>query len=145
MRRTRRERLGEQGSATLELAILSPAVLALIGLAIVGGRVVLADAAVEQAAAAAAREASLARDPQSAHARGVGAAQRSLGSQGIDCVREAIDVNTAGFAIPVGQPASVSASVACTVSLSDLAVPGAPGQRTLAATVTSPLDRYRSR
>lgn len=145
MTRVGRDRHAERGSATLELAILAPAVLALIGLAIVGGRVVLADAAVEQAAAAAAREASLARDPQSAHARAVGAAQRGLGSQGIDCVRAAIDVNTAGFAIPVGQPASVSASVACTVSLSDLAVPGVPGQRTLAATVTSPLDRYRSR
>ena len=145
MMRIRRQCQAERGSATLELAILAPAVLVLIGLAIVGGRVVLADAAVEQAAAAAAREASLARDPQTAHARAVGAAQRSLGSQGIDCVHEDIDVNTAGFAIPVGRPASVSASVACTVSLSDLAVPGAPGQRTLTATVTSPLDRYRSR
>ena len=145
MTRVGRNRHVERGSATLELAILAPAVLVLVGLAIVGGHVVLADAAVEQAAAAAAREASLARDPQSAHARAVGAAQRSLGSQGINCVREAIDVNTAGFAIPVGQPASVSASVACTVSLSDLAVPGAPGMRTLTATVTSPLDRYRSR
>lgn len=145
MRRIRWDNRAQRGSATLELAILAPAVLVLFGLVIVGGRVVVAEAAVEQAAATAAREASLARDPQSAQARAVGAAQRSLISQGVDCVREAIDVDTAGFQIPVGQPASVSASVTCTVNLSDLAVPGAPGQRTLTATLTSPLDRYRSR
>jgi hypothetical protein len=39
----------------------------------------------------------------------------------------------------------VSATVTCTVSLSDLLVPGLPGSRTLTATFTSPLDPFRER
>jgi hypothetical protein len=35
--------------------------------------------------------------------------------------------------------------VTCTVSLSDLLVPGIPGSRRLTARFTSPLDPYRSR
>ena len=52
---------------------------------------------------------------------------------------------TTGFATPVGTPATVSATVTCVVELSDLALPGVPGTRTVTVTVTSPLDTYRER
>jgi hypothetical protein len=46
----------------------------------------------------------------------------------------------------VGQPGQVTATVTCTVRLSDLtAVPGMPGSRTLTATFVSALDPYRAR
>lgn len=140
-----RGRFGEQGSATLELAILSPAVLALLALAIAAGRIEVAGGAVEQAAAAAARAASIARTPSTARAAATEEASASLRQQGITCGTLDVTVDTAGFAVPVGQPAQVEVSVACTVALSDLAVPGLPGTRTLRAQVASPLDRYRSR
>ena len=43
-----------------------------------------------------------------------------------------------------GDP-SVTAQVSCTVSLSDLIVPGLPGSRTLRGSYTSPLDPFRGR
>lgn len=136
---------GEHGSATLELAILSPAVLALLALAIAAGRIQVAGGAVEQAAAAAARTASIARTPSTARAAATEEARTSLRQQGITCGALDVTLDTAGFAVPVGRPAQVEVSVACTVALSDLAVPGLPGTRTLRAQVASPLDRYRSR
>ena len=41
--------------------------------------------------------------------------------------------------------ASVTATVTCVVNLSDVAVPGLPGTRTITATMSSPLDTYRER
>ena len=51
----------------------------------------------------------------------------------------------AAFGIPLGAPASVTAVVRCTVSLSDLLVPGLPGSVHLKYRFTSPLDPYRGR
>ena len=56
-----------------------------------------------------------------------------------------ISVDTSGFGSPVGTPASVRATVTCVVNLSDLAVPGVPGTRTVSASMSSPLDTYRER
>ena len=135
----------EQGSLTLEFAIVAPAILVLIGLAIVGGRVVMAGGAVEQAAAAAAREASLARDPVTAHARAVVVAEDTLRRQDLDCRDVTVNVDVSGFARPVGASGTVRATVSCAVDLRGLGVPGVPGQRTLEASAASALDRYRSR
>lgn len=140
-----RGRSGEQGSATLELAILSPAVLALLALAIAAGRIEVAGGAVEQAGAAGARAASIARTSSTARAAATETARTSLRQQGITCGALAVIVDTAGFAVPVGRPAQVEVSVVCSVRLSDLGIPGLPGTRTLRAQVASPLDRYRSR
>ena len=54
-------------------------------------------------------------------------------------------MDTSGFASPVGPPANVTATVTCVVNLSDVAVPGLPGTRTITATMTSPLDTFRER
>ena len=149
MTRTAQSRLrlgsgGQRGSATLELAILAPALLALIGFAVLAGRIVVADGAVEQAAAAAAREASLARTPTAARTAADTAAADALRQQGITCTPLTVSVDTAGFAVPVGVPAQVSATVSCTLALGDLGVPGLPA-RTHTETMTSPLDTWRGR
>ena len=140
-----RARRHERGSLTLEFAIIAPAVLALIGLAILGGRVVLAGGAVDQAAAAAAREASLARDAVTAHSRAVVVAQDSLDRQAVKCRDVSVDVDVSGFAQPVGTPGTVRATVTCLVDLRGLGVPVVDGQRRLEATAASALDRYRAR
>jgi Flp pilus assembly protein TadG len=133
----------DRGSVSLEAAIIAPGLLFLICLAIAAGRIMLAGAAVEAAARAAAREASLARTPAEAKARATTAAQASL--QQLRCTSTGVDVDTSGFAVPVGQVAGVKATVRCTVGLSDLVLPGLPGAKTMDATFTSVLDRYRSR
>jgi hypothetical protein len=140
-----RRRSSDQGRATLEVASLSSAVLALLALAIAAGRIEVADGAVEQAAAAAAREASIARTPSTARVVATETARDSLHNQGVTCGALDVAVHTAGFAAAVGLPAQVEVGLACTVRQSDLAVPGFPGAWTLRAQVASPLDRYRSR
>jgi Flp pilus assembly protein TadG len=135
----------ERGSATLEAAILTPALILLIGLVVIAGRVQIAQSAVEHAASVAAREASLARTPGAARVAAAAAAGRDLTGQGITCAPSSVTLDSAGYAAPVGQAATVSAAVTCTVAFDDLVVPGLPGSRNLTAHATSVLDRYRSR
>lgn len=135
----------ERGSATLELAVLAPALLLLLGLVVLAGRVQVAAGAVEHAAMSAAREASLARSADGARATASSAAARELDGQDIRCATSNVTVDTAGFGAPLGQSATVSATLSCTVSFADLGIPGLPGSRTLASTATSPIDRFRAR
>ena len=135
----------ERGSATLELAILAPAFLLLLGLVVIAGRVQVAAGAVEHAATSAAREASLARTVAAAQTTATSAAARELEGQDIRCATSSVTVDTSGFGAPLGQSATVSATLTCMVSFADLAIPGLPGSRTLTSTATSPIDRFRAR
>jgi hypothetical protein len=116
-----------------------------VGLAVAAGRITIAHLAIQAAARDAARQASIARTPAQAQAAALASAQAALASDGLDCT-PAVSIDTAGFAVPAGQPAQVTATVTCAVRLSDLTVvPGMPGTRSLTATMTSPLDPYRAR
>jgi Flp pilus assembly protein TadG len=135
----------DRGSATIEMAVLAPALLALLGLVIVAGRISAAGSAVEQAAASAARAASIARDARAAQSAAERGALASLRDQGITCQPLTSSVDTRGFAVAVGSPSSVMVSVSCVVPLADISVPGMPGQRTVTSQMTSPIDRFRGR
>jgi Flp pilus assembly protein TadG len=135
----------ERGSATLELAIIAPFLILLLGGLVLAGRVEVAAGAVEQAARSAARDASLARTAAGAREAAQQAADRELRGADLGCAPSTITVDTAGFATRLGQDAVVRVTVACTVSIADLAIPGLPGTRTLTGEAVSPLDRYRSR
>ncbi|SHN42706.1 TadE family protein [Cryptosporangium aurantiacum] len=137
--------LDEDGSIAVEFAILVPAFVLLIAVAAVVGRQTVAQTAIEGAAHDAARAASISRTAATAQARGDEAARSVLEDHGLHCDPVTITVDTGQFARPVGQPAAVTATVSCSVAFSDIAVPGMPGNRTLSATFTSPLDVYRSR
>ena len=134
----------DRGNAALELVILGPVLLFLLGLLIAAGRTSIAQGSVAAAARDAARQASIARDPAAARAAALASAAQALGRDSIDCT-PVVTVNTGGFAVGVGLPARVTARVTCQVPLSDLLVPGMPGSRTLRASFTSPLDPYRAR
>ncbi len=138
-----RLRHDDRGSVTLELAILAPVLLLLLGALVFAGRVQTSSAAVEQAARAAARDASLARTADAARATALASAQHELA--GSDCASTDVTVDAAGFAAPVGTSAAITVRVTCTVSLADLAIPGLPGAHTMTGAATSPIDRYRSR
>ncbi len=135
----------DRGSEALEAAIGVPAFLLFIALIIAGGRLAIADQAVQAAAAEAARSASISRTQGQAHGAAVSGATSSLANQQLQCTTKSVSVDTSGFASPVGTPASVTATVTCVVNLSDVAVPGLPGTRTITATMSSPLDTYRER
>ncbi len=134
----------DRGSAALELVILAPVLLALLGLVIAAGRTSVAQGSVDAAARDAARQASIALTPAAAQAAGQASARAALRQDGLDCA-PVVAVNTSQFAIAPGQPATVTASVSCTVPLANLALPGLPGSARLQARFTSPLDIYRSR
>ena len=141
----RRHRRGEQGSAAIEAAILGPPLLLLIGLAIVGGRIQVAGGAIEAAAHDAARAASISRTAGQARAAAVAAADATLSQQGLHCASLSVAVDTSGFAVPVGQPATVSASITCVVDFRDLVADGLPGSKTLTARFVCVLDTFRTR
>ena len=142
---SKRDHRTEQGSATVELALLVPAVLLILGLLVAGGRVWFARTTVTEAANAASRAASLARSAGEAATAGRSAAEQSLSTGGLRCAGTAITINTAAFGVPVGTPATVTSTVRCRVSFSDLLLPGTPGSINLSASGASALDTYRSR
>lgn len=135
--------VNERGSAAIEAAVGVPAFLLLIGLLIYGGRTVLTHQALESAAADAARAASLARTPAQAQTNAVQAAQVSVANQHLPCHGTTVTLDTTALSKEAGQSGSVTARVSCTLSLSDLSVPGIPGSRVLSATESSPVDVYR--
>lgn len=138
-------RPGDGGSATIELAILAPVLLTLIAVAIAAGRLTAAHTGVNHAAAAAARQASLARTADAARAAATRVAIDDLTQQGITCHPLQVTVSTAGFATTVGQPAQVRAHISCGLSLADLSVPGLPGDRVVTGDAVSVLDTWRGR
>lgn len=143
---------GEQevGNAALELVLLAPVLIFLVGLIIALGRISTAQNAVSDAAQDAARQASLQLDPADAIVAGRTSALAALNHDGLHCNPEVtVQVNGSGglpgFQAPAGQPAVVSATVRCVVSLAQVSVPGLPGTDPLTATFQSPLDPYRER
>lgn len=146
---------GERGSVTVEVAILAPAFLMLIVLATVVGRTALAQNAVDLAAHDAARAGSISRTLEAARADGETQARTRLAEAGLNCGY--LEVTLAGidgrsgrrislaeaFAVPVGEPVSITSYVVCDVTLGDLV--GAPGSRRVEASFVSPMDRYRAR
>ncbi|MFZ3475762.1 TadE/TadG family type IV pilus assembly protein [Streptomyces sp. 4.24] len=141
-----RTRLREdRGSEAIGAAIVTPLMLMLLCTAIAGGRIVISGAKIDAAAEDAARAASISRTASGAQAEAAEAATRSLNDQGIRCASTNVTVDTAGLAVPLGQVATVTVTISCTVPLADLLLPGVPGSRTLTSTFTSVVDAFRSR
>jgi Flp pilus assembly protein TadG len=147
-RRNRRgtwpRRGGEAGNAVVEAAILAPVFILFLAGLLTGARIRSAGAAVTQAAADAARQASIARTPAQARTVATTSALATLRDKGLHCTPH-VSLDLSGFAQPVGRPATVSAQVTCTIQLSDVAAPGFPGSRTVTKVHRSPLDSFRGR
>jgi Flp pilus assembly protein TadG len=135
----------DDGSAAVEAAIVFPALIMFLCLAIASGRIVTSGSKIDSAAEDAAREASIHRTAAAAQSAAQSAAAESLNDQGIKCVSTSVHINTGGLSVPVGQVGTVTVTVTCTVNLSDLLLPGVPGAKTLTSTATSVVDQYRQR
>lgn len=134
-----RSNTSDHGSSSLELALMTPVLIALLLFVVLVGRLGQARADVDRAARDAARAASMARSTDSAHDRAADAARATLASGGVSCRSMTLDLDTGAFA-PGG---AVHATVRCTVDLADLSLLGVPGSRTVLATFTQPVDAYR--
>ena len=135
---------GERGgSAGVEAAIGAVALVGLLTFGLAVGRLTAAEAAVTEAAHAAARLGSAVRDPATARAAATGEVSRVLAQQGIACTD--LTVVVAVPVVPVGDAATATARVRCSVRWADLALPGLPGRHDINAEFTSSIDRYRER
>ena len=128
------------GSASVELVVLAPVVLALLLFTVGLGRVEDAQGKVDGAARDAARAASLASDPDTASQVAHRAAAADITGTDIDCSNLAVNVDTSGFTAG----GAVVVRVSCTASLSDLAISGLPGRKTLTASSAAPIETYRA-
>jgi Flp pilus assembly protein TadG len=125
--------------AALELVIVTPFVIVMLLLVVGFGRVNRGRQLADQAAQAAARAASLTSTPADARRAGNRAAARTLSDSGLSCRTMDVAIDMSQFRAG-GQ---VTAAIACTSALSDLALAGLPGSVTLRATATAPLETYR--
>jgi Flp pilus assembly protein TadG len=130
---------GETGSASLELVLITPALVVLLLLVVMGGRYAQARADVDSAARDAARAGSIARGTDSAEADGEAAARARLREGGVTCRTLTVAVDTSQFRAG----GSVTATLSCTVDLGDLTGLAVPASRTFSARFTEPVDVYR--
>lgn len=134
---------GQRGSATIEMVILAPAFMLLIGMLIMGGRLAIAHQSMQSAAGAAARAASEERGAD-AEDKALTAAEAFLDEQGLQCNTMDITLDLAGKDTNPGTTGQfVTATVTCDVDLSGLGLPVA--SRSVTATAISPIDAYRER
>jgi Flp pilus assembly protein TadG len=128
------------GLAILLVGVVAPLILVVIFM----GRFGLADNSVQGAAAAAARDASLSRTASEAVPHAKAAATTAL-SGNVKCVSLDISIGGNGLSTALGETGTVSATITCTISNSDLAFPLIPGTTTITKTALSPVDPYRQR
>lgn len=139
-------RVDERGGApSVEAAVLALAIGLVIVLLLAAGRLVTAESAADHAARAAARIASLQRDPDSARRQASDAARASLTAAGLACDATNVDVDTSEFSRPIGTPAVVRATVTCAVRWSDLGLPTGPATHDVVGDWISPIDQLRER
>ena len=143
--RPRRTPLNQCGAATVELTLLVPALLLVVGLLVAGGRLWFARTTVNEAAQTAARAASLARSASAAARAGREAGSQSLATAGLRCRATSVSINSAAFHVPAGTPSTIDSTVICTVDFSDIVLPGWPGSMQLTGRGSAALDTYRSR
>lgn len=132
-------RPNERGSASVELVLLTPVLVGLLCLTVAFGRVQNARADVEASARDAARAASVERSAVNTRSAGERAARAGLNGRGYECTQLQVNVDTTEFAAD----ATVTATVTCTLQLSDVTGLGIPMKRTLTAQFSEPIDRYR--
>jgi hypothetical protein len=128
-----------RGSATTELVLLTPLLVAVLGVMFFAGRLVLARQAVDDAARTALQAAVIMSDGQQAQILAGQTARVSLGTGDDLCARVSTVTNTANFLAG----GNVSVTVTCLVRFSSLTFAGVPGSVTLSSTQTGDIEPYR--
>jgi Flp pilus assembly protein TadG len=131
---------GQDGSASLELALITPALLVVLLFVVGLGRLGGARMDVDGAAAQAARAASVARTSAAARSAATDAASAALGDRSLRCASLDVAVDTTAFR-PGGQ---VVVDLTCTVSLSSLSGFSLPGAKTLRGRAVAVVDAFTS-
>lgn len=131
---------GDRGMVATELAIVTPALLALMMLATFGSRIVWAERQIQAASAAAARAASQQGTFGSAQLVAAEVAEDNLDDAGVSCSGGPAIVTTADNFAAGG---SVEVEVRCTTDVSDLAFVNVPGSYSFGHSSTEVIDELR--
>src|SRR5215217_698725 len=123
----------QRGAAAVELTLLVPALVLMLGLLVAGGRLWFARTTVNEAAQTAARAASLTRSAYAAT------------TAGLRCRSTSAVINATAFGVPAGMPSTVTSTISCVVDFSDVLLPGWPGSMELTGRGSAALDTYRGR
>ncbi|MGK4584321.1 TadE/TadG family type IV pilus assembly protein [Kitasatospora sp. HPMI-4] len=128
----------------MEAALVVPALVLFVMIAVVAGRIQTTGGVVDAAARSGARAASLARSPDGARQAAQDAAREVFRDQRVPCGdAETAPVEYGTIDTPTGPLTTVSVTVSCKVALDYLSVGGMPGSRTMTSRFTSVIDRYR--
>ena len=138
----------EAGSAVIEILFVTPVLIVLMLFVVFCGRLQGANQDVRSASGSAARSASLTFDGAGAHRAARATADRTLAERKISCavLEVDVDVERSGGEGQGGlsNGDEVTVTVSCTASLADLSGLGVGGARTITASATEVVDRYRS-
>jgi len=137
--RGRRPRRGVEGSASAELVILTPVMVALVGLVFAAGQVLRADEAVADAARTAVESAVVTTDPGAADRAAVLEAASVLRGDGVACFPVLVTVDTSRFE-PGG---AVQVTVSCRAAVGRLTLVPFPGAFTLTARASAVIEPFR--
>ncbi|GAB3726772.1 TadE/TadG family type IV pilus assembly protein [Nocardiopsis nanhaiensis] len=129
----------DRGSASAELALLTPLLILIAMLVLLAHRTVSATMAADAAASAAARAATLERTPAEAQAAAETAAANAVRTHDLSCATYDLAIETGGL----HPGATVAVTLTCTADLSDLSGLGVPGSRTIEGTAASVVDTHR--
>ncbi|MBS2547720.1 pilus assembly protein [Catenulispora sp. NL8] len=140
---------GDRGNAAIEAGIIAPALIAFLSLVFLVGRIVLARAAVDEAARDAARQASISRTAAAARSQALNTGTTTLINNDLHCSEFSVDTGgpdlDAQFAKPIGTLAQVHVTVTCVVSYADLGYPWLPGSKKITSEFWSVIDWWRPR
>jgi Flp pilus assembly protein TadG len=125
----------DRGSVAVEAAFLAPALIAVVALIVVVGRVGNSKLDLDAAAQSAARTISMARSPTSAIAEAERVARATLRVGSPTCREWTFAASTT--------PTEVTVEISCDVDLSAAAMLPVPGSRTLTSSATEVIDRFR--
>jgi Flp pilus assembly protein TadG len=129
----------EDGSLSVELAMIAPALLLIFGLIFAYGRTGQINGTLDSGTRDGARSATTARSYDEARQLATKAIKAAIVDSPQDC-QNSLQVRVTGRFEP-GEAVTVSAD--CTFGLSDIGLPGAPGTIHTKATFTSMLDPNR--
>jgi Flp pilus assembly protein TadG len=130
----------QNGSLVVELVVITPVLFILAITILAFGRVSEARQQIVEAARASAESASLLPNAASAQQGSANSAAMAAIDSSQTCAHVQVLTDVSHF-FPGG---FVTVTVVCEVDLSDLSVPGIPGNTVIRATSTAPIDPYRS-
>ena len=133
------KRRDETGSLAVEMAMVAPSLLLIFALIFAYGRAGQVNGTLESGTRDAARSATLARSYDEALDRANSVLLDAIANTPQSC-QNSMNLDIVGDYEP-GEPITVRAT--CTYGLSDLGLPGAPGDLTAESSFTSMLDPYR--